>query len=186
MFVKVKRVIGATTIMLESGQRVRLIGVNTPETKHPKKQVEAFGKEASEFIRKMVEGKLVRIELVSCLRSSMNKLVSMASIYGEENCDAYWTSDPCVDTEQRGTCNLGAVGAPAQDDTCWLNERVSSWHVRLAKQTRWWLRRCTSLNNALENGAVGLSKNAGTDCSMNHALALRASLAMPRSSMWSH
>jgi len=117
MFVKVKRVIGATTIMLESGQRVRLIGVNTPETKHPKKQVEAFGKEASEFIRKMVEGKLVRIELVSCLRSSMNKLVSMASIYGEENCDAYWTSDPCVDTEQRGTCNLGAVGAPAQDGT---------------------------------------------------------------------
>ncbi len=83
MFVKVKRVIGATTIMLESGQRVRLIGVNTPETKHPKKQVEAFGKEASEFTRKMVEGKLVRIELVSCLRSSMNKLVSMASIYGE-------------------------------------------------------------------------------------------------------
>jgi len=55
VFVKVKRVIGATTIMLESGERVRLLGVNTLETKHPKKQVEAFGKEASEFTRKMVE-----------------------------------------------------------------------------------------------------------------------------------
>ena len=47
MFVKVKRVIGATTIMLESGEEV-----NTLETKHSKKQVEAFGKEASEFTGK--------------------------------------------------------------------------------------------------------------------------------------
>jgi micrococcal nuclease len=42
---------------------VRLIGVDTPETKHPKKPVERFGKEASEFTRRMVEGKRVRLEL---------------------------------------------------------------------------------------------------------------------------
>ena len=41
---------------------MRLLGVNTPETKHPKKQVEFFGKEASDFTKRMVEGKLVRLE----------------------------------------------------------------------------------------------------------------------------
>ena len=45
-----------------SGERVRLIGVNTPEMKHPTKQVEYFGKEASAFTKRMVEGKLVRRE----------------------------------------------------------------------------------------------------------------------------
>jgi micrococcal nuclease len=47
------------------GLRIREVGlgVNTPETKHPTKKVEAFGKEASAFTRKMAEGKLVRIEL---------------------------------------------------------------------------------------------------------------------------
>jgi micrococcal nuclease len=42
---------------------VRLLGVNTPETKHPQKKVEAFGKEASDFTKRLVEGKLVRVEL---------------------------------------------------------------------------------------------------------------------------
>jgi micrococcal nuclease len=48
--------------VLGTGERGRLIGVNTPETVHPKKAVEAFGKEASAFTKHMVEGKLVRLE----------------------------------------------------------------------------------------------------------------------------
>jgi micrococcal nuclease len=36
-----------------------LIGVNTPETVHPSKPVEQFGKEASEFTRTHLEGKTV-------------------------------------------------------------------------------------------------------------------------------
>jgi micrococcal nuclease len=48
-------------VLLASGERVRLI--DTPETKHPKKPVERFGKEASDFTRHMVEGKRVRLEL---------------------------------------------------------------------------------------------------------------------------
>jgi len=39
-----------------------LIGVDTPETVHPQKPVEAFGKEASEFTRNHLEGKTVRVE----------------------------------------------------------------------------------------------------------------------------
>ena len=58
----VKRVIDGDTILLANGERVRLIGVNTPETKHPQKPVERFGKEAYLFTKRMVEGKEVRLE----------------------------------------------------------------------------------------------------------------------------
>jgi len=58
----VKRVIDGDTIQLSNGERVRLIGVDTPETKHPKKPVEYFGKEASAFTKKMVEGKSVTLK----------------------------------------------------------------------------------------------------------------------------
>ncbi len=56
----VKRVIDGDTIQLNNGEIVRLIGVDTPETKHPQKPVEYYGKEASAFTRKMVEGKYVK------------------------------------------------------------------------------------------------------------------------------
>ena len=56
------RVIDGDTIILNNGERVRLIGVDTPETKHPRKPVEYYGKEASAFTKKMIEGKEVRLE----------------------------------------------------------------------------------------------------------------------------
>jgi len=58
----VKRVVDGDTFVLENGERVRLIGVDTPETKHPQKPVGYYGKEASRFTRKMVQGKRVRLE----------------------------------------------------------------------------------------------------------------------------
>ena len=56
------RVVDGDTIVVKKIGKVRLIGVDTPETKHPRKPVEYFGKEASAFTRKMVEGKKVRLE----------------------------------------------------------------------------------------------------------------------------
>jgi micrococcal nuclease len=50
------------TIVLNDVQKVRLIGVDTPETKHPNKPVEYFGKEATEFTKRLCEGKKVRLE----------------------------------------------------------------------------------------------------------------------------
>ena len=41
---------------------VRLIGVDTPETVDPRKPVQFFGKEASEFTRRLAQGKVVRLE----------------------------------------------------------------------------------------------------------------------------
>jgi micrococcal nuclease len=61
-FVTVKRVIDGDTIVLGTGERVRLIGVDTPETKHPNKPVAFFGKEASAFTKRMAEGKRVKLE----------------------------------------------------------------------------------------------------------------------------
>ena len=59
------RVIDGDTIVVDidgKQEKVRLIGVDTPETVHPEKPVEYFGKEASEFTKRMAEGKKVRLE----------------------------------------------------------------------------------------------------------------------------
>jgi len=52
----VKHVIDGDTL-LTNGEYVRLIGVDIPETKHPQKPVEYFGKEAYQFTKGMFEGK---------------------------------------------------------------------------------------------------------------------------------
>ena len=41
---------------------VRLIGVDTPETKHPTKAVQYFGREASAFTKAALEGKTVLLQ----------------------------------------------------------------------------------------------------------------------------
>lgn len=43
----VTRVVDGDTIEVDGGEKVRLIGINTPETKDPRKGVECFGHEAS-------------------------------------------------------------------------------------------------------------------------------------------
>jgi micrococcal nuclease len=43
-------------------ERVRLLGVNTPETVDPRRPVECFGKMASAFTKETLEGKRVRLE----------------------------------------------------------------------------------------------------------------------------
>ena len=56
------RVVDGDTIVLDGDEKVRLIGVDTPETKDPRKPVQYFGQEANEFTKRMVEGKKVRLE----------------------------------------------------------------------------------------------------------------------------
>lgn len=60
--VLVRRVVDGDTIELETGQTVRYIGVDTPETKDPRRGVQCFGKEAAVRNRELVEGKKVRLE----------------------------------------------------------------------------------------------------------------------------
>lgn len=56
------RVIDGDTNVLDSNARVRLIGVDTPETQDPRKPVQYFGQEAYEFTKRLLEGKSVRLE----------------------------------------------------------------------------------------------------------------------------
>ena len=61
----VERVIDGDTIqVLVDGMPrvVRLIGVDTPETKHPTKPVQYFGREASAFTKAALEGKTVLLQ----------------------------------------------------------------------------------------------------------------------------
>lgn len=57
----VERVIDGDTLKLSDGRKIRLIGVDTPETVHPFKPVECYGKEASNFTKREIEGKLVLV-----------------------------------------------------------------------------------------------------------------------------
>lgn len=43
-------------------EKIRMIGVDTPETHHPKKEVECFGQLASEFTKNALDGEVVRLE----------------------------------------------------------------------------------------------------------------------------
>jgi len=62
---RVLRVVDGDTVVVACDSRpitVRLIGVDTPETVHPRKPVERFGREASAFLKALIHGKSVRIE----------------------------------------------------------------------------------------------------------------------------
>ena len=58
----VERVVDGDTIVVRDVGRVRLIGVDTPETVHPSRPVEFFGREASAFTKQLVDGKRVLLE----------------------------------------------------------------------------------------------------------------------------
>jgi micrococcal nuclease len=59
---KCVRAVDGDTIQLDNGEKVRYIGMDTPETKHPHKPVQVFGHEASAANRKLVEGRRVTLE----------------------------------------------------------------------------------------------------------------------------
>jgi micrococcal nuclease len=72
---KVTRVIDGDTIEIEGGERVRYIGIDTPETVDPRKPVQCFGVEASNKNKELVEGKMVRLEKDITDRDKYNRLL---------------------------------------------------------------------------------------------------------------
>ena len=58
----VEKVIDGDTFILESGEKVRLIGIDTPEKAGPYTTEEAYGKEATAFAEALLEGKTVYLE----------------------------------------------------------------------------------------------------------------------------
>jgi endonuclease YncB( thermonuclease family) len=57
----VTRVIDGDTIELETGEKVRYIGINTPEIHHPAKPIQCFGEEAALRNSELVLNKKVRL-----------------------------------------------------------------------------------------------------------------------------
>ncbi len=57
----VTRVVDGDTIEIDTGQKVRLIGVNSPESVDPRKTVQCFGKEASAYTKSRLLNQNVRL-----------------------------------------------------------------------------------------------------------------------------
>jgi micrococcal nuclease len=65
-FYKVTKTVDGDTIEVQIGkkkEKIRLIGVDTPETKDPRKPVQCFGKEASAVTKKKLLNKKVHLEV---------------------------------------------------------------------------------------------------------------------------
>ena len=59
------RVVDGDTVVLSLDgvkTRIRLIGIDTPETVHPQKPVEHYGQEASTFLKNLLRGESVSLE----------------------------------------------------------------------------------------------------------------------------
>jgi micrococcal nuclease len=87
----VERVVDGDTIQVRLGARVekvRYIGINTPEVHHPAKGEEPGGREATEVNRRLVEGKRVRLELDVRERDRYGRLLAYV-----------WVGDVMVNAE---------------------------------------------------------------------------------------
>ena len=59
----VTRVMDGDTIKLDDGETIRLIGVDAPEIHHPELPVQRFGQEASDFMKRLLDGFQVTLEV---------------------------------------------------------------------------------------------------------------------------
>ncbi|MCK9605147.1 MAG: thermonuclease family protein [Methylomonas sp.] len=62
-YYRVEKVFDGDTILLSNGQKVRLLGVNTPEIAGRHKNAEAGGEQAKAWLRQRIEHKKVRLEV---------------------------------------------------------------------------------------------------------------------------
>lgn len=72
---RVSHVIDGDTILLESGESVRYLGIDTPETHHPTQGLECYGPEATERNRELVQDEFVRLELDTTDRDAYGRLL---------------------------------------------------------------------------------------------------------------
>jgi len=86
----IKKVVDGDTVVLSNGEKVRLIGLDTPETKDPRVKVQFFGKKATEYLKKIAEGKEVYLKYDQQKRDKYKRL--LAYIYLKKN-------DVCLNEE---------------------------------------------------------------------------------------
>ena len=92
---KVRWVDDGDTIVVAGGERVRYLGINTPEVARQDKPAEPFGDEARAFNKKLVQGRWITLELAEQQRDHYGRL--LASVFladgtfvnGELVCQGY-------------------------------------------------------------------------------------------------
>jgi micrococcal nuclease len=83
---KVTRVVDGDTLEVNykgTEEEVRLLLVDTPETVHPSKPVQPFGKDASNFVKETLSGKEVRVKVGTEERDKYGRLLAYVFIGGE-------------------------------------------------------------------------------------------------------
>lgn len=78
----VKRVVDGDTFETTAGDKVRLIGVDTPETVKPNHPVEPYGKEASDYTKQLLTNQSIRLLYDIELRDRYGRL--LAYVYLED------------------------------------------------------------------------------------------------------
>ena len=76
---EVVRVIDGDTVKIHyngKATNVRLIGIDTPETVHPNKPVEAYGNEASNFTKNLLQGESVYLRFDTDRRDTFDRLLA--------------------------------------------------------------------------------------------------------------
>ncbi len=78
----VERVVDGDTIVLANGDRVRYIGINTPESVQPGRPVECYGREAAQKNKDLVQGRRVTLEKDVSDRDSFGRLLRYVYVDG--------------------------------------------------------------------------------------------------------
>ncbi|MFH1826995.1 MAG: thermonuclease family protein [bacterium] len=91
----VSRVIDGDTIELSTGQKLRYIGVDTPELNF-NKNPECFAKESTEFNKKLVENKKVELEKDISDKDKYGRLLRNVYVQNESSSSAIFVNEYLV------------------------------------------------------------------------------------------
>jgi len=78
-WMKVERVFDGDTFRAKSGERVRLLGINAPEVIHETKPGQVFGKRSGALLRRLIQGRIVRLKTDRETRDIYGRL--LAQVY---------------------------------------------------------------------------------------------------------
>jgi micrococcal nuclease len=105
---QVLRVVDGDTLLLANRARIRLIGANAPESVKPEHPIEPWGLEASEFTKKLVQGRTVRLQFDKERQDQFGRLLAYV-----------WVKDP--ESGQEKLLNEELLRAGLARATLWYN-----------------------------------------------------------------
>jgi micrococcal nuclease len=82
-YAKVVYVYDGDTVKLDNGERVRYLGIDTPEMNYKNPPPEYFAEEAKRFNIDLVHGKKIQLEFDTVRRDKYNRLLAYVYIDGE-------------------------------------------------------------------------------------------------------